>query len=86
MCNLPANVMCTSTVTGTVVVSGYVWDADKVLGRSNAFSVLLNGRAEPDPAGMAERYGAETTLPDWGKRLVCGQCGSRNVSFVVSGA
>jgi hypothetical protein len=34
---------------------------------------------------MAERYGAETTVPDWGKRLVCGQCGSRNVDFVVSG-
>jgi len=42
-------------------------------------------RAEPDPAEMAERYGAETTVPDWGKRLVCSQCGSRNVSFIVSG-
>ena len=42
-------------------------------------------RVEPDPAEMAERYGAETTVPDWGKRLVCGQCGSRNVDFVVSG-
>jgi hypothetical protein len=30
---------------------------------------------------MAERFGAETTVPDWGKRLVCGQCGSRNVEF-----
>ena len=42
-------------------------------------------RAEPDPAELAERYGAETTVPDWSKRLVCSQCGSRNVSFVVSG-
>ena len=42
-------------------------------------------QVEPDPAEMAERYGAETTVPDWGKRLVCGQCGSRNVNFVVSG-
>jgi hypothetical protein len=25
---------------------------------------------------MAERYGAETTVPDWAARLVCGQCGS----------
>jgi hypothetical protein len=33
----------------------------------------------------AARYGADTTVPDWGKRLVCGQCGSRNVSFIVSG-
>jgi hypothetical protein len=42
-------------------------------------------RAEPDPAEMAERYGAETTVPDWRKRLVCGQCGSRNVNLIVSG-
>ena len=27
---------------------------------------------EPDPAEMAERYGAETTVPDWAARLVCG--------------
>jgi hypothetical protein len=32
---------------------------------------------EPDPAEMAARYGAEMTVPDWHKRLVCGQCGSR---------
>jgi len=32
---------------------------------------------EPDPAA--------TTVPNWGKRLVCGRYGSRNVSFVVSG-
>jgi len=42
-------------------------------------------QVEPDPAEMAERYGAETTVPDWGKRLVCSRCGSRNVDFVVSG-
>jgi len=29
-------------------------------------------RAEPDPAEMAERCGAETTVRDWGQRLVCG--------------
>ena len=42
LCNVPANVMWTSTVTGTVVISGSVWDADKILGRGNAFDVLLN--------------------------------------------
>ena len=31
-------------------------------------------KAAPDPAEMAARYGAETTVPDWGKRLVCSQC------------
>jgi hypothetical protein len=42
-------------------------------------------QVEPDPAEMAERYGAEMTVPDWRKRLVCGQCGSRRVDFVVTG-
>jgi hypothetical protein len=40
---------------------------------------------EPDPAEMAERYGAKMTFPDWHKRLVCGQCGSRQVDMVVTG-
>jgi ribosomal protein S27AE len=34
---------------------------------------------------MAARYGAEMAVPDWHKRLVCGQCGSRRVDFVCSG-
>jgi hypothetical protein len=34
---------------------------------------------------MAERYGAETTVPNWQARLVCGACGSRRVDIVVSG-
>ena len=42
-------------------------------------------QVEPDPAEMAERYGAEMSVPDWHKRLVCGQCGSRRVDFVVTG-
>jgi hypothetical protein len=36
-------------------------------------------RVEPDPGEMAERYGAETTVPDWHARLVCSECGSRRV-------
>ena len=40
---------------------------------------------EPDPAEMAERYGAEMTVPDWAARLVCGECGSRLVNFVGHG-
>src|SRR5262249_20070650 len=44
LCDQPANVMWTSTVAGTVVISGHVWDADKILGRSSEFTVLLNGR------------------------------------------
>jgi hypothetical protein len=35
---------------------------------------------------MAERYGAELSVPDWHKLLVCGQCGGRRVDFVVTGA
>jgi hypothetical protein len=34
---------------------------------------------------MAERYGAEMTVPDWRERLVCSRCGSRDVDMVVSG-
>jgi hypothetical protein len=30
-------------------------------------------QVEPDPAEMAARYGAETTVPDWHARLVCSQ-------------
>lgn len=42
-------------------------------------------QVEPDPAEMAERYGAEMSVPDWKSRLVCGQCGSRRVDMVVTG-
>ena len=41
---------------------------------------------EPDPAEMAQRYGAETPVPDWRERLICSQCGSRQIDMVVSGA
>jgi Zn finger protein HypA/HybF involved in hydrogenase expression len=41
---------------------------------------------EPDPAELAQRYGAETTVPDWRERLICSQCGSRQIDMVVSGA
>ncbi len=40
---------------------------------------------EADPADMAERYGAETSVPDWHARLVCGECGGRRVDMVASG-
>ena len=42
-------------------------------------------QVEPDPAEMAERYGAEMPVPEWHQRLVCGQCGSRQIDFVVTG-
>ncbi len=42
-------------------------------------------QAEPNPAEMAERYGAEMTVPDWRERLVCSRCDSRNVDMVVTG-
>jgi hypothetical protein len=34
-------------------------------------------QVEPDPAEMAQRYGAETPVLDWRERLVCSKCGSR---------
>ena len=42
-------------------------------------------QVEPDPAEMAQRYGAETPVPDWRERLICSQCGSRQIDMVVTG-
>jgi hypothetical protein len=36
---------------------------------------------EPDPAEMATRYGAETSVLDWRDRLVCSRCGGRQVDM-----
>ena len=43
-------------------------------------------RAEPDPAEIAQWYGAETTVPEWRGWLVCSACGSRNTDMVVTGS
>ena len=51
----------------------------------SAQEFLPSLRAEPDPAEMAERYGAETSVPEWRDRLVCSECGSRNIDMVVTG-
>lgn len=40
---------------------------------------------EPDPAERAAWYGAGTAVLEWRERLVCSQCGSRQVDMVVSG-
>jgi hypothetical protein len=42
-------------------------------------------QVEPDPAEMAERYGAELAAADWRERLVCSKCGSRQADMVVTG-
>jgi hypothetical protein len=42
-------------------------------------------QVEPDPAAMAGRYGAETTVPDWRERLVCSKRDSRDIDMVVTG-
>jgi Zn finger protein HypA/HybF involved in hydrogenase expression len=38
-----------------------------------------------DPAEQARWYGLETPVSEWRRRLVCSQCGSRNVDMVVTG-
>ena len=43
-------------------------------------------QAEPDPAELARRYGADTPIPEWHRRLVCSGCGGREVDFVLTGA
>jgi hypothetical protein len=45
-----------------------------------------NHQVEPNPAAMAERYGADTAVCDWHKRLICSRCGGREVDFVLTGA
>ena len=42
-------------------------------------------QVEPDPAAMAERHSAKTTVPEWHARLVCSKCGGRRVEMVVTG-
>ena len=42
-------------------------------------------KVEPDPAEQVARYGADLPVRDWVKRLVCSQCGSRRVDFVLTG-
>ena len=37
-----------------------------------------------DPGEQAERHGADLDLSAWRERLVCSQCGSRHVDFVVA--
>jgi len=43
-------------------------------------------QTEPDPAQQAQRYGADTAVLDWHRRLVCSACGSRDIDFVLTGA
>jgi hypothetical protein len=35
---------------------------------------------------MAARYGADTRVRDWHKRLVCSRRGGREIDFVLTGA
>ena len=43
-------------------------------------------RVEPDVADQVARYGADTAVTDWARRLRCSACDGRDVDFVVSGA
>jgi len=43
-------------------------------------------QVEPDAAEQAQRYGAETPVRDWAKRLVCSHCDGREIDFVLTGA
>jgi hypothetical protein len=42
-------------------------------------------QVEPDPAEMAQRYGANTSVLDWRERLICSRCGGRPADMVVTG-
>ena len=47
--------------------------------------IACGHRSEPDPADQARWYGPQTPMPEWRRRLVCSQCGSRDVDMVVIG-
>ena len=42
-------------------------------------------QVEPDADEMAARYGADPSVLDWRDRLVCSECGGRQVDIVVTG-
>jgi hypothetical protein len=42
-------------------------------------------RSSPNLGELAARYGADLPVRDWVKRLVCSQCGSRRIDFVITG-
>src|SRR5713101_6930536 len=42
-------------------------------------------RAEPAVADQVARYGGDTAVIDWARRLRCTACDGREVDFVVSG-
>ena len=42
-------------------------------------------QVEPDPAEIAARYGADTSVLDWREKLVCSRCGGGQADMVVTG-
>jgi len=42
-------------------------------------------QVEPNPAEMATRYGAGTSVLDWREKLVRSKCGGREADMVVTG-
>jgi hypothetical protein len=40
---------------------------------------------QTDPADVAARFGADTSLQQWREPLVCSQCGSRDVEMLLMG-
>ena len=45
----------------------------------------LPHQVEPDSAEIAARFGIKMTALDWHHRLVCSQCGGRQIDMVVTG-
>jgi hypothetical protein len=62
-----------------------LWPADRPHLPIAVWRKECQHQVETDPAEMAARYGAETPVPDWRKRLVCSRRGSRQIDMVVSG-
>ena len=57
------------------------WTPANDLAASSLFQFLT----EPDVTALVARYGADLPLLEWGRRLRCSRCGSRDCDFVVTG-
>jgi hypothetical protein len=54
------------------------------VGRRKCRRVVPSCSRQVEPE-LTSKYGTETAVLDWRERLVCSQCGSRNIDMVVSG-
>ena len=50
----------------------------------HTWCIRCQHQVDVDPGEQAARYGADLPVLEWGARLICSQCGSRTVNYVVA--